>query len=658
VKRQSLLISIATALAAAAVLALAVGHTAAQEPPPPELSAPRTLVGNTFTYQGRLIKNNSPVSDTCDFQFSLWDDSSSGSQIGSTQTANGVTVSDGYFSAELNGSNQFGAYPFTGDARYLQIAVQCPGDSSFVSLNGRAALNATPYALGLRPGAVISGTGTTLSARTSSNSANALSGEATATTGNASGVSGNSKSPNGAGVVGIQSGSGGYGVYGSASATGFGVYGSAPTTGTVGIATAGSGPTWGVYGRSAAPSGAGVWGENTSGGTTYGVYGVNNSASGAGVWGSSRNSAGTGVQGETVSGAGVAGVVSLTGAGTGVYGGGGFYGHAARFENMTAVTATVLISNLNYAAGGPAARIWGTTAITGDAAGGALAVWNDESSGAAHGIYGEAGSTSGYGVYGYNSGGTGVYGSAGTGSGTGVSGYAGGGTGVYGKGFYGVIGQTDWEDGIGGRFVNIHETYDRDNVGMWAGSYGGDIIQGHELWADGSSYNLRFRVTYTGTVFADGYYNRGLGSSCFNTGAGADVAERIDTSDTLEPGDVVEIDPENPAHFRLARTAYSKLVAGVVSTRPGITMNNNDLAGNDTGERSDDRPLLALVGQVPVKVSAENGPIAVGDLLVASSTPGHAMRAGDNPPVGTVLGKALEGLESGTGLIQMLAVLQ
>jgi hypothetical protein len=65
---------------------------------------------------------------------------------------------------------------------------------------------------------------------------------------------------------------------------------------------------------------------------------------------------------------------------------------------------------------------------------------------------------------------------------------------------------------------------------------------------------------------------------------------------------------------------------------------------------------MAVVGIVPCKVSAENGPIAPGDLLVTSSTPGHGMRDA-NPRVGTVIGKALESLESGTGVIRVLVTL-
>ena len=89
-----------------------------------------------------------------------------------------------------------------------------------------------------------------------------------------------------------------------------------------------------------------------------------------------------------------------------------------------------------------------------------------------------------------------------------------------------------------------------------------------------------------------------------------------------------------------------------------MTMNNNDLADNDSGERTDDRPLLALIGKVPVKASAENGAIKPGDLLVSASLPGHAMRAGGDPAAGTVLGKSLGALAVGTGQVEMLVMLR
>lgn len=252
------------------------------------------------------------------------------------------------------------------------------------------------------------------------------------------------------------------------------------------------------------------------------------------------------------------------------------------------------------------------------------------------GVRGENDSTNafGYGVYGSHAGtGFGVYGTSV--SGTGVQGSTSA-AGFLNAGVRGV--------GTGGA------------TGIYAYSNTGDIIVGYS--SGGLFGNLRFKVNNAGNVYADGSYNCGLGAGCFNTGVGADLAERVDASEALQPGNLVEIDPDNPGQFRLARTPFSTLVAGFVSTNPAITMNNNDLADNDTGERTDERPLLALVGQVPAKVSAENGAIAPGDLLVASSTPGHAMKAGANPPTGTVVGKAMQALDSGTGVITVLVTLQ
>lgn len=68
---------------------------------------------------------------------------------------------------------------------------------------------------------------------------------------------------------------------------------------------------------------------------------------------------------------------------------------------------------------------------------------------------------------------------------------------------------------------------------------------------------------------------------------------------------------------------------------------------------------LAVIGIVPCKVSAENGPIEAGDLLVASSTPGHAMKGTERSKMlGAVVGKALEPLREGTSVIQVLVTLQ
>lgn len=75
------------------------------------------------------------------------------------------------------------------------------------------------------------------------------------------------------------------------------------------------------------------------------------------------------------------------------------------------------------------------------------------------------------------------------------------------------------------------------------------------------------------------------------------------------------------------------------------------------GVSESDRPkaLLALIGIVSVKVTNEGGRIQPGDLLVTSSTPGHAMHwSGPDPCPCSLIGKALEPMTDETGVILVL----
>lgn len=137
---------------------------------------------------------------------------------------------------------------------------------------------------------------------------------------------------------------------------------------------------------------------------------------------------------------------------------------------------------------------------------------------------------------------------------------------------------------------------------------------------------------------------------------GGDYAESVDVSGNrtnYEPGDVLVIDPGAPGKFLKANEAYSTMVAGIYSTKPGT------VGRRQTTPKSPTEVPMALVGIVPTKVSAENGPIKTGDLLVASPTLGHAMKGTDrNLMLGAVIGKALGSLDSGTGVIEVLVALQ
>ena len=91
-------------------------------------------------------------------------------------------------------------------------------------------------------------------------------------------------------------------------------------------------------------------------------------------------------------------------------------------------------------------------------------------------------------------------------------------------------------------------------------------------------------------------------------------------------------------------------VAGIVSTEPGVSLGAKE--GGNPGEA-----IIAVAGRVPCKVDASNGPIEEGDLLTTSNNPGYAMKATD-PKIGTILGKAMGTLESGTGTIEVIVTLQ
>ena len=156
-------------------------------------------------------------------------------------------------------------------------------------------------------------------------------------------------------------------------------------------------------------------------------------------------------------------------------------------------------------------------------------------------------------------------------------------------------------------------------------------------------------MSQTGEVCSSRAYSSGSGG--FNAGIGADLAERIDATEPLEAGDLVEIDPQAPGRYHKTRGAYTDLAVGVVTSVPAITLAN----GLPLEAAEESRPLLALMGRVPVKATTENGPIRVGDLLVSSSTPGAVMRCSDSDGcAGALVGKALQALVEGEGTIETL----
>ncbi|HJT65129.1 MAG TPA: hypothetical protein VJ749_01675 [Pyrinomonadaceae bacterium] len=134
-----------------------------------------------------------------------------------------------------------------------------------------------------------------------------------------------------------------------------------------------------------------------------------------------------------------------------------------------------------------------------------------------------------------------------------------------------------------------------------------------------------------------------------------DMAEWVPARQQLIAGTVVTLDPEKSNQVMASTQAYDTRVAGVVSSQPGIAL----------GESGSSKLLVATTGRVKVKVDATRSPIRIGDLLVTSDKEGFAMKS---EPItiggrqihapGTLIGKALEPLASGTGEILVLLSLQ
>jgi hypothetical protein len=516
-----------------------------------------------------------------------------------------------------------------------------------------------------------SGTGLTLSGggtglNTSGNTYGVYS-TAAAETGITNGVYGRADSDDGRGVYGSSIGSSGYGVFGTGNTgvygTGttygvrgsgfYGAYGQSSSTsgyGLYGTATSGSGTTYGVYGKSASNNGFGTYGEGSvygaygeatnNTGTSYGVYGTADSSSARAVFGLASATSGTtyGVYGDADSDSG-----------RGVYGTAPFYGV---YGNATASSGVP--TGIYGTAGAEMGR--GVSGVSTSTTGLAYGVFGESFSTTGVGVYGLASATTGtnYGVAGFShsTDGSGVYGvsSAVNGNSNGVEGLSNGngGAGISGttttNTFYGsgVFGEAP-NGGTGGKFTSVGGT-----PLMVAGDSTGTLFSAYSsISGVGTPSNKVFGISSGGNVTADGSY----------TSPAADYADLLPAVDGLEPGDVLIIGPDGL--LTRSTQTYQSSVAGVYSTAPAF------IGGSPEEGDPTTRVPMAMVGVVPVKVSDENGAIVPGDVLTTSSLPGYAMKASQLTvngisffPSGVIIGKALEGLEGGSGVIMVLVTLQ
>lgn len=120
----------------------------------------------------------------------------------------------------------------------------------------------------------------------------------------------------------------------------------------------------------------------------------------------------------------------------------------------------------------------------------------------------------------------------------------------------------------------------------------------------------------------------------------------LPVSEAVEEGDVLALDPDDPALLRRAFSTADRTVVGVAL--------GASRQADGTGRFE---APIAVSGIVLVKADAVSGAIRPGDLLTTSGTPGLAMRAVEMIP-GTIFGKALDALPGGTGTIRAVILLR
>ncbi len=204
----------------------------------------------------------------------------------------------------------------------------------------------------------------------------------------------------------------------------------------------------------------------------------------------------------------------------------------------------------------------------------------------------------------------------------------------------GVLGVSRF--GAGGVFSSEH------GFSLIADGYGKihDYDHSLNLLGSGDALLVRGRSEFTGPL--------SIQNDEGNREFSANIVEmfEVEESEYISPGDLLAVSTSGNSILSRSRTAYNRSVVGVVSGNPTLVLNNS-------GSETKIYPV-SLAGKTMCKVDARENPINPGDLIVTSNTPGCGMsgKIDSFDRLGTVIGKALDRLEEGIGLIPVFIMHQ
>jgi hypothetical protein len=583
-----LLVGALIALAGSVALGLAQG------PEPPEPGLPQgdlsleAAVASKFSYQGLLREDGNPVTGSRDMTFRLYSDEGCSTQVGADIDKPGVQVTNGLFSVELDVTHSH----FYGQGLWLEAAL---GSTRI----GCQEILPVPYALSLKPGAIISDTTTSVEF----NAIHASSSAGTLAYGARGGATGD-----------LSYNRDLYG-YAANSVENIGVLGEGyrPGTGVQGTENEGDGIRARSYGEEGLEgysyggqyADIGVWGETNSTSTSEaGVYGLSTDSA-AGVWAYNDDP-----DSATTTSYGMRAYSRYSH---------GIYSNGGDSSNDYGIYATNSNGAVRADATGTSAGAYGIYATSdGDYEAGRF-----DAGGSADGIWSRGKGTAHYGVYAISQNSYGLRGTT----------YVSGGYGVY----------TADKIYAGGGCVGCTSMLIAQN-GSDAALEPGDVVAVVGI-ATAPSESYARPVLMVRKV--DDRSSQGV----VGVVEGRYVTQQVERQEVEITTQYVEVlDPEG------------KSLPDVVPVEEHSVKKVMVEDAHTTTEPAGPGEYLTIVyrGLIQVKVDASSASIQVGDLLASANTSGRAMRAPTTEAVahGAIIGKAMEPMAEGQGLIWALVDLQ